>query len=240
MGTLRPERSHRRERTGGAAVTTPIPPLPGPVLLVFLIQVAVLLGLAVLLGRLAGRLGLPHVIGELCAGLLLGPSLLGHLQPAMSDWLFPARQFNMLDGVGQLGMLMLVGVSGMYLDAGLLRRQGPRAGVVSALSLVVPLGLGIACGFAQPAAVLPASGDRELFALFLGVALCVSALPVIAKILTELGFLHRDVGQLTIVAAGVDDVVGWLLLSIVAAMATTGVRAGTVAVSVAALAGVVL
>ena len=112
--------------------------------------------------------------------------------------------------------------------------------MVSALSLVVPLGLGIACGFVLPAAVLPASGNRTVFALFLGVALGVSALPVIAKILTELGFLHRDVGQLTIIAAGVDDVVGWLLLSIVAAMATTGVHAGTVVTSVAVLVGIVL
>jgi Kef-type K+ transport system membrane component KefB len=218
----------------------PIPPLPGPVLLVFLVQVAVLLGLAVVLGRLAVRLGLPQVIGELCAGLLLGPSLLGHVAPSVSGWLFPARQFNMIDGLGQVGMLLLVGVTGMYLDVGLLRRQGLRAGVVSAFSLVIPLGLGIAIGFALPAAVLPASGNRTVFALFLGVALCVSALPVIAKILTELGFLHRDVGQLTIIAAGVDDVVGWLLLSIVAAMATTGVRAGTVATSVAVLVGIVL
>ena len=218
----------------------PIPPLPGPVLLVFLVQVAVLLGLAVVLGRLAVRLGMPQVIGELCAGLLLGPSLLGHVAPSVSGWLFPARQFGMLDGIGQVGMLLLVGVTGMYLDVGLLRRQGLRAGVVSALSLVVPLGLGIACGFVLPAAVLPASGNRTVFALFLGVALGVSALPVIAKILTELGFLHRDVGQLTIIAAGVDDVVGWLLLSIVAAMATTGVHAGTVVTSVAVLVGIVL
>jgi Kef-type K+ transport system membrane component KefB len=218
----------------------PVPPLAGEVLLVFLAQVGILLALAVLLGRLAVRLGMPQIVGELCAGVLLGPSLLGHLAPGMSGWLFPDRQFDMLDGVGMLGMLLLVGITGMHLDIGLLRRQGIRAAAVSAPSLVIPLGLGVAAGFLLPAAVLPPSGDRTLFAMFLGVALCVSALPVIAKILTDLGFLHRDLGQLTIISASVDDVVGWLLLSVVTAMATTGVHAGTIATSVALLAGIVL
>ncbi|MFG2043623.1 cation:proton antiporter [Dactylosporangium sp. NPDC048998] len=219
---------------------SPAPPLAAPALLLFLLQIGTLLALAVLLGRLAARLGMPQIVGELCAGVLLGPSLLGHVAPDLSGWLFPAKHFDMLDGVGQLGMLLLVGVTGMYLDIGLLRRQGVRAAAVSVPSLILPLGLGVALGFVLPAAILPPSGDRTLFAMFLGVALCVSALPVIAKILTELGFLHRDLGQLTIISASVDDVAGWLLLSVVTAMATTGVHAGTVATSVALLAGIVL
>jgi Kef-type K+ transport system membrane component KefB len=221
-------------------VNQPIAPLAGPVLLVFLVQLGALLGLAIVLGRLAARLGMPQLVGELCAGVLLGPSLLGHAAPALSGWLFPAGQFDMLDGVGQLGMLLLVGVTGMSIDVGLLRRQGARAAAVSVPGLIIPLGLGVACGLLLPAALRPASVDHTVFAMFLGVALCVSALPVIAKILAELGFLHRDVGQLTIISASVDDVFGWLMLSIVAAMATTGVHAGTVATSVALLAGVLL
>lgn len=219
---------------------TPAPPLAGHALLVLLVQLGILLAAAVLLGRLAVRLGAPRIVGELCAGVLLGPSLLGRLAPSWSGWLFPDQQFDLLDGVGQLGMLLLVGVTGMQLDLGLLRRQGARAIAVSAPSLAIPLGLGVAAGFLLPATLLPPSGDRTLFALFLGVALAVSALPVIAKILADLGFLHRDLGQLTIISASVDDVVGWLLLSIVTAMATTGVHAGTVATSVALLAGCLL
>jgi Kef-type K+ transport system membrane component KefB len=220
----------------------PVPPVAAGALLVFLVQIATLLAVGVLLGRLASRLGMAAVVGELCSGVLLGPSVLGHAAPSVAGWLFPPQtgQFNMLDAVGQLGMLLLVGVTGMYLDVGLLRRQGARAGVVSGTSLVVPLGLGVVCGLLLPAAILPASGNRTLFAAFLGVALCVSAIPVIAKILTELGLLHRDIGQLTLMAAGVDDAVGWLLMSIIAAMATTGIRAGAVTVSVVTLAAILL
>jgi Kef-type K+ transport system membrane component KefB len=227
---------------GTTMAAGPMPPVAAGALLVFLVQIATLLGLAVLLGRLAARLGMAAIVGELFAGVLLGPSVLGHLAPSVTGWLFPHQtgQFNMLDAVGQLGMLLLVGVAGMYLDVGMLRRQGPRAGVVSLTSLVVPLGLGVACGLLLPAAILPASGDRTLFAAFLGVALCVSAIPVIAKILTDLGLLHRNIGQLTLMAAGVDDAVGWLLLSVVATMATVGISAGSVLVGVLTLAGILL
>jgi Kef-type K+ transport system membrane component KefB len=228
--------------TGTPMALAAVPPLAANTLLVFLVQVGTLLAVGVLLGRLASRLGMAAVVGELFAGVLLGPSVLGHAAPSVAAWLFPAHagQFNMLDGIGLLGMLLLVGVTGMYIDVGLMRQMGARAGVVSLTSLVIPLGLGVACGLLLPAAILPASGDRTLFAAFLGVAMCVSAIPVIAKVLTELGLLHRDIGQLTLVAAGVDDAVGWLLLSIVAAMATTGVQAGTVVISVVTLAAILV
>jgi Kef-type K+ transport system membrane component KefB len=128
----------------------------------------------------------------------------------------------------------------MHLDVGLLRRQGPRAGVVSLTSLVVPLGLGVACGLLLPAVIVPAGGDRTVFAGFIGVALCVSAIPVIAKILADMRLLHRDLGQLTLIAAGVDDAIGWLLLAVVTTMATVGVSAGSVALSVLTLTGILL
>ncbi|MFC4999108.1 cation:proton antiporter [Dactylosporangium cerinum] len=220
----------------------PMPPVAAATLLVFLTQVAVLLLAAILLGRLATRLGMAAIVGELFAGVVLGPSVLGHLSPPVAEWLFPHRagQFNMLDAVGQIGMLLLVGVAGMCLDVGLLRRQGPRAGVVSLTSLVIPLGLGIACGLLLPAVIMPAGGDRAVFAGFIGVALCVSAIPVIAKILTDLRILHRDLGQLILIAAGVDDAVGWLLLAVVTTMATVGVSTGAVTLSVATLVGILL
>lgn len=213
----------------------PVPPLAGPVLLVFLLQLSILLGTAILLGRLAVRLGLPQLAGELCAGVLLGPSLLGHFAPGLTGRIFPAAHFEMLDGVGQLGMLLLVGVTGMSLDVGLLRRQSTRAAAVSVPSLVIPLVLGVGLGLLLPAALRPEGSNGTIFALYLGVALCVSALPVIAKILADFGFLHRDLGQLTIISAGVDDVAGWLLLSVVTALATTGADPATVAITVGLL-----
>ncbi|WP_245703594.1 cation:proton antiporter [Streptomyces lushanensis] len=220
---------------------SPVAPLGAHELLVFLLQIGVLLGTAVLLGRLAQRLGMPSVVGELCAGVVLGPSLLAHLAPGLSGWLLPRQpdQIHLLDAVGQLGVLLLVGITGMHIDLGLVRRKGKAAALVSAGGLVVPFAGGVAIAFALPVTLLAEGGDRTVFALFIGVALCVSAIPVIAKTLLDMGLLHRNIGQLTISASVVDDIVGWLLLSVVSAMATTGVRDGDIVFSVVALAALV-
>jgi Kef-type K+ transport system membrane component KefB len=220
----------------------PTTPIGSHEMLLLLLQIGLLLGLALVLGRLGQRIGVPAVVGELCAGVLLGPSLLAHVAPGWSAWLLPrtADQMHLLDAVGQFGVLLLVGVTGMSIDLNLVRRKGMAAARVSAGGLVVPLGLGVAIGFALPASLLAEGTDRAVFAWFVGVAMCVSAIPVIAKTLLDMRLLHRNIGQLIISAAAVDDVVGWLLLSVVSAMATTGVRAGQVALSVAYLVGVVV
>lgn len=220
----------------------PVAPIAASALVVFLLQAGLLLLLAVALGRLATRLGMAAVVGELCAGVLFGPSVLAHVAPAFSDWLLPqkADQMHLLDAVGQIGVLLLVGITGIFLDLGLVRRQGRTAARVSLAGLLLPLGLGIGCGLLLPASLLANRSDRAVFAMFLGVAMCVSAIPVIAKILTDLGLLHRDIGQLTLTAAVVDDVIGWLLLSIVSAMAAAGVRGGQIATSVLAVVGVLV
>lgn len=221
---------------------SPIAPINSHQTLVLLLQIGLLLAFALLLGRLGQRVGIPAVVGELCAGVLLGPSVLAHAAPDLSGWLLPhaADQMHLLDAVGQLGVLLLVGVTGMSIDLSLIRRQGGTAVRVSAGGLLVPLALGVAVGFVLPATLLAGSTDRVVFASFIGVAMCVSAIPVIAKTLLDMRLLHRNVGQLIISASAVDDVIGWLLLSVVSAMATTGVRAGNVALSVAYLVGVVL
>jgi Kef-type K+ transport system membrane component KefB len=136
-------------------------------------------------------------------------------------------------------VILLVGIAGAQMDTRLLRRRAPAAAKVSLAGLVIPLGFGIGLGFLLPAS-LRAGSDSLVFALFLGVAMCVSALPVIVKTLTDMNLLHREVGQLTIAAGIVDDAVGWLLLSVVSAMATAGLRADRVALSVAALVAFVL
>jgi Kef-type K+ transport system membrane component KefB len=218
-------------------MTSPIAPISAHAMLVFLLQVGLLLGLALCLGRLATRLRMPAVVGELTAGVLVGPSLLAHLAPDLSAWLLPhdATQQHLLDGVGQLGVLLLVGITGMHIDLKLVRRKGTTAMRVSAGGLLVPLGLGIGLGFVLPAFLLTQGTERVVFALFIGVAMAVSAIPVIAKTLLEMRLLHRDVGQLTMSAATVDDIVGWLLLSVVSALATTGLHTGNVLLTVGGL-----
>jgi Kef-type K+ transport system membrane component KefB len=206
---------------------SPVPPIAAHPFLIFLLQLATLLLLAWALGRLATRLGMPAVVGELGTGVLLGPSVLGHLDPAVSDWLLPrdAAQFHLLDAVGQVGVLLLVAVTGMGMDLRLVRRLGPAAARISIAGLAVPLALGVGLGLLLADRLTAPGRDPVVFALFVGVALCVSAIPVIAKILIDLGLLHRDVGQLTLAAATVDDVAGWLMLSIVSTLATSGVQA---------------
>ncbi|GGO10696.1 hypothetical protein GCM10010116_21470 [Microbispora rosea subsp. aerata] len=219
-----------------------VPPLPAHQLFAFLVHIGLLLGAALMLGRLAQRLGTSAVVGELCAGVIFGPSLAGHLVPEDAAWLFVPRpdQQHMLDAVGQLGVLLLVGITGMSVDLGQIRRRGTTAVSVSAGGLLLSLATGVATGFALPATLAGQGADRTVFAWFLGVAMCVTALPVIAKTLLEMGLLHRDIGQRIVSSAVIDDAAGWLLLSVVSAMATTGVSAGRIATEVAVLAGVVV
>jgi Kef-type K+ transport system membrane component KefB len=220
----------------------PAEPIPGHELLVLLIQISLLLVLAVAFGRLAARLGLPDVVGELAVGVLLGPSVLAHVLPAVSAWIFPAQgeQFHLLDAVGQVGVLLLVGITGVHLDTGVVRRRGLTAAGVSIGGLVIPLGLGVATGLFFAGSLTPAGTDPVVFALFLGVAMCVSAIPVIAKILIDMRLVHRDIGQLVLTAGVVDDAFGWMMLSIVSALATTGLAARNVVISVGSLLGIVL
>ncbi|KAB2344535.1 cation:proton antiporter [Actinomadura rudentiformis] len=220
----------------------PIAPMNAHEALVLLLQISLLLSLAVVLGQLARRLGMPAVVGELSAGVLLGPSLLAHVAPGLSGWLFPSTpgQMHLLDAVGYFGVLLLVGVTGMSIDTKLLRRRSLAVAQVSAGGLLVPLALGVAVGFMLPASLIAEGADRAVFAWFIGVAMCVSAIPVIAKTLLDMRLLHRNVGQLIISAAAVDDVAGWLLMSMVSAMATTGIRGREATVAVGCLAGVLL
>jgi K+:H+ antiporter len=225
-------------------LAAPVPPLAAQPLLVFIMDAALLLLIAVCLGRLAERLGMPAIVGELVTGVILGPSVLGHVAPRFAGWLLPARadQMHLIDAVAQLGVLLLVGVTGTHLDVSILRRRGGTAARVSLSGLVVPLALGIALGLVLPASLMADGqhGKRTVFALFLGVAMCVSAIPVIAKTLSDMRLLHRNIGQLTLAAGTVDDAVGWFLLSVVSAAATIGVSAGRIWLSVAYLVGFVV
>ncbi|KZB80188.1 cation:proton antiporter [Amycolatopsis regifaucium] len=219
------------------SLPAPIAPIAAHSLLVFLLQVGSLLLLAVVFGRLAVRFGMPAVVGELLVGVLLGPSLLAWAVPGLHGWLFPAvaEQYHLLDAVGQIGVLLLVGLTGMQMDMRMVRRRGGAAAGVSFGGLIVPLSLGIGAGFVLPKMLIPDGTDITVFALFLGVAMCVSAIPVIAKTLIDMNLLHRNVGQLTLAAGTIDDAFGWFMLSVVSAMAVHAVTTGTVLLSLAYL-----
>jgi Kef-type K+ transport system membrane component KefB len=216
--------------------------------LLLLLQLGLLLGLALALGALARRIGMPAVVGELIAGLVLGPSILGKAAPRALTWLLPAQasQMHLLDAVSQVAVMLLVGMIGAQLDLKTMVRRSSTVLRVSAGGLFVPLALGLGAGFLLPRSIWPAGVDRTTFAVFLGVTMCVSAIPVIAKTLADLHLLHRDVGQLILASAAVQDTAGWLLLSLVSALAVGALGPGAVLASlirllafiaVAALAG---
>lgn len=201
--------------------TGPIPSLASHQVVVLLSEVGLLLLLAYLLGRLAMRVKMPAIVGELCAGVLVGPSVLAHLSPSASAWLLPhdPAQIHLLDAVAQIGLLLLVGITGIQVDLSLIRRRAGTAAITGISGLVIPLAAGFGLALLLPASLVGGHSSRHTFALFIGVAIGVSALPVIAKTLTDLRLLHRDIGQLILCAVTVDDTLGWVLLAVVSALA---------------------
>ncbi len=193
-------------------------------LLVFWVGLVVILATARLLGALMQRVGQPAVVGELAAGLVLGPSLLGKLAPGVFDWLFPADdvQTGMLFTVGWLGVMLLLVATGFETDLGLIARLGRAATLVSTGSLVVPAAAGMLVGWYIPVAFVGDGTQRYIFALFMAAALSISSLPVIAKILSEMGLMRRNFGQLTLAAGMANDVVGWIALGFIAGLAQAG------------------
>jgi Kef-type K+ transport system membrane component KefB len=212
-----------------ASSSSVVAPLGGHSLLVFLLELGVLLLAALSLGKLATRLKLPAIVGELCAGVLLGPSVFHPLVPRLSNWLLPtaAGQFHLLDAVGELGVIFLMGVMGTYFDSGLIRSRKRVVLTVSGWCLLLPLGLGLLTGFAVRGLAEPGK-SHVVFILFIGIVMSVTALPVIAKTLADMNLLHRDIGQLTLAAGVLNDTFGWFMLSLVSALAVSGLGSVTV------------
>lgn len=194
-------------------------------LLVFWAQFTLLLAVARGMGYLFRRVGQPAVVGELGAGLLIGPSVFGRFLPEQADWLFPGTDLTSAPilAVAWVGVALLLVETGFETDLGLLRRLGKKAAAVAIGSLVVPMALGFAIGWFMPADPFIGEGvSQPIFAAFIAVAMSISALPVVARILTELDLMRRDIGQVTVAAAMVNDLVGWVLLGTLAGIVTSG------------------
>jgi Kef-type K+ transport system membrane component KefB/mannitol/fructose-specific phosphotransferase system IIA component (Ntr-type) len=183
--------------------------------LVFLLALAALLASARLLGELGRAVGLPLVVGEICAGILLGPTCLGRLSPSLHHWLFPPGPPEaMLAAYTTIAVVLLLVVVGVEVDLGVLRRRGRSALATGLLGILLPAACGVAFGALLPDSDLIDPSQRTVVALLLGVALSLSALPVIAKTLLDLGLFKSDVGLLVMAAAMIDDLIGWLALSL--------------------------
>ncbi|HTW88489.1 MAG TPA: cation:proton antiporter, partial [Candidatus Binataceae bacterium] len=216
------KRKHLQPPTSKGDVN--LPHLSEIQILRFLTQFALLFLTARALGDLMKRLGQATVIGELLAGILLGPSLLGHAAPIAYRLLFPADPLSdhLLEVVAWIGLILLLLYTGLETDPEILLRVGRTAITVSWLGIAIPWVSGFALGWMIPAAYLAHANSRLIFALFIAVAMSISAVPVIAKILIDLDLMRRDLG-LVILAAGIlDDTLGWLMLSIIAGLAAHG------------------
>lgn len=190
-----------------------------------LLQLAVLLATARLLGELMRKLKQPAVIGELAAGVVLGPSVLGALAPALQQFVFPRdqHQADLLSVVSWLGVLFLIIVTGLETDIGLIKRRGKTALIISSCGISIPLLAGATFGWFLPEVYLADPTQRLVFSMFMAVSMSICAVPVIAKVLMDLKLIRRDIGQLILASAMTDDTVGWILLSVVAGLATAGV-----------------
>jgi len=222
-------------------VSAIIKPLGEHELYLFLVQFVLLLVAARILGQVATKFGLPSVVGELLAGFVLGPSLLGNIAPGLFDSIFPQvpEQVHLLEIVSWLGVIMLLILTGLETDVGLIARKGKGAAAISLGGIVVPFGLGFLLGFVLPSDFVADPNKRLVFALFIGTAMSISAIPVIAKVLMEMKIIRRDIGQITLAAGMIDDTIGWILLSVVAGLASSGtvnpITAGKSVISVLAV-----
>jgi Kef-type K+ transport system membrane component KefB len=186
-------------------------------------QLIVAVGTIFLVARLTGlffrRIGQPQVVGEMVAGILLGPSFLGHFFPDVFSRIFPENSMPTLTNLSQLGLLLFMFVVGLEVDVDKVLKRGKVVLVTSRLSIVLPLAMGILLAglfyprFAGRGVAFP------LFALFIGTALSITAFPVLAGILKERKLLNSDLGAMAISCAALDDVSAWLLLAILTAMA---------------------
>ena len=191
---------------------------------VFIAQLVVLLTVGRLAGELMQRVGQPAVTEQILAGVLLGPSVLGALAPLLWHGLFPsvAQQQAMLDAVSQLGILLLLLLTGMETDLSVFREARRPAVAVSLSGIIVPFLCGCLLGALLPAAMLPHPQQRLITTLFLGTALSISSVKIVALVVRELGFLRRTVGQVIIAAAILDDTIGWIVMSITFGLALRG------------------
>ena len=187
-------------------------------ILLLLVQIAVVLVVARAVGYAFRLIRQPQVVGEMVAGILLGPSLLGWAAPGVSAAIFPVESLGVLGTLSQVGLLLFMFLVGLELDPRLLRGRGEAAFVTSHVSIVAPFLLGSGLALYLYPRLSDASVSFTGFALFMGAAMSVTAFPVLARILAERNLMRTRLGAVTLACAAVDDVTAWSLLAVVVAI----------------------
>jgi Kef-type K+ transport system membrane component KefB len=195
---------------------------PMPRIGLLLAQIFVVLVATRTCGLAVRRLGQPQVVGEMLAGLLLGPSFLGWLLPGPSAALFPAASLGYLSAMSQVGLLLFMFLVGIELDSRALRERGHAAILTSHASITVPFAMGVLLALPLYERFAPPGVAFIGFALFLGASMSVTAFPVLARILVERGLLRTPLGTLATSAAAVDDVTAWTILAAIMVIVHAG------------------
>jgi len=194
---------------------------PQQIITIF-VSLGVLLATARMLGELARRFHQPSIVGELLAGIVLGPTLLGRIAPQLHQSIFPPADDEvrlLINGIAMLAIVMFLLVAGIEVDLSTVWRLGRAALSVSLGGIAVPFALGLAAAWIIPGVFhVPPGTDPTVFALFLATALSISALPVIAKTLLDLRLFRSDIGMVVISAAVIDDLAGWTIFAVLLGM----------------------
>ena len=189
---------------------------------IVLLDLGILLGLSRFLGEVARRYRQPMVVGEILAGIIVGPTILGTLAPELQKLLFPMRANTLtaLEGLTTVAVVLLLLVAGIEINLSSVWKQGRTALLVSFFGIITPflLGFGVSHTWPHFLGFSPGS-DLMTFSLFFGTALSISALPVIARILMDMNLLKSDMGILVIASAAFNDLIGWIIFSIVLPLA---------------------
>ncbi|HMC41959.1 MAG TPA: cation:proton antiporter, partial [Acidimicrobiales bacterium] len=179
--------------------------------------------LVIVVARLAGaafqRINQPQVVGEIVAGIILGPSVLGAIVPQFSRFVFTTQMLPFLDVLAQVGLIFFMFLVGLELDVRLIRGRGHTAATVSGVSIIAPFLLGVLAALVLFPTLGSVSGRFTPFALFLGASMSITAFPVLARILTERNLYKTPLGAVTLTCAAVDDVTAWCMLAVVVAIA---------------------
>lgn len=202
---------------------------------ILLLQILTIIFTARTFGFLFNKIGQPTVIGEILAGIFLGPSLLGMWVPEYSTFLFPKESLGNLQLLSQIGLVLFMFVIGMELDLKVLKTKTTDALVISHIGIIIPYTMGFGLSFFIYKEFAPAGVNFISFALFMGIAMSIAAFPVMARIIQERNLTKTKLGTLAITCAASDDITAWCILAVVIAIVKAGTITGalfTIALSI--------
>jgi len=193
-----------------------------------MIQIIVIIAASRVFAYIFNKIRQPAVIGEILAGILLGPSLLGLHFPGVSNFLFPPESLQNLQFLSQIGLVLFMFIIGMELDLSVLRKKAHSAVIVSHASIIFPFVLGMGLAYFLYLEFANEGVDFLSFSLFLGIAMSITAFPVLARILQERGWTRTPLGSMVITCAAADDVTAWCILALVITLIKAGVATGAI------------